>query len=218
MARGCDHYPEVMSGVTWDQRKPSDWLASNGRWYPKSTYPNGWSRSALPPAPDHGGVGSILRRLTDGTTVVPAPTLAPSGPPPSAGGNGQRPSSGRPTAPSSASTSASAPGFSVARTGRAVADATVTAHRTHTPRVAAGTPPPPALPSQSDDDLPPPPGRVRDDAPKRPPAPTPTTAVMPAPPPHEKTDLEVVAGDLGRVFGSAKKRIERALNEAAEGQ
>jgi hypothetical protein len=169
-----------MTGVTWTERQPSDWLASNGRWYAQNKYPKGWSTSALPPAPGHGGVGSILREYAG----VPADI--------------GRDTQGRRTA-------TSATGSSVARTGRVVADATVTSQSTYRSRVGPAAPPPPALPSKTR--IPDPPGRVRDDAP-----------VAPPPPAKKRDEVEVEAGDLGSVLGSAKRRIERAINESYDAQ
>lgn len=54
-----------MTGVTWDERKPGDWLASNGRWYPKSQRPRNWDTLALPPAPGHGGVTQLHGRRVE---------------------------------------------------------------------------------------------------------------------------------------------------------
>ena len=80
--------------------------------------------------------------------------------------------------------------------------------RTYRPKVASG-PPPPAQ-------LPPPPGRIRDvpdDA---------TDSPSPATPAVRKTNsgasdgIAVVAGDLGKVFGVAKRRIEKAINDSYE--
>ncbi len=202
---GC-RYDGNMSGVTWEQRQPTDWLASNGRWFPASKYPRGWSRSALPPAPDHGGVGSILRAYA-GTAASPASNPKPSTPTPNGPGNSE-------------SRSAS---HAVVRTGRGVADATVTAQRTYAPPVSAGAPPPPALATSAD--IPAPPGRIRDeqassDADPRPSAPTKVnTPYIPPPSGTAATaasgSFEVVAGDLGSVLGSARKRIAKAINDSA---
>jgi hypothetical protein len=175
-----------MSGVTWTERQPSDWLASNGRWYTQSKYPRGWSTSALPPAPGHGGVGSILREYAGVATGVrrdrevrrQATSTAPPSP-----------------------TATSTPGSSVVRTGRVVADATVTSQATHRSRVGPGAPPPAALPSQTQ--IPDPPGRIRDDAPAAPP-----------PPVRKQGEFEASAQEIDKAMGSAKQRIERAINKS----
>jgi hypothetical protein len=191
-----------MSGVTWEERNPTDWLASNGRWYPESKYPHRWFTSALPPAPGHGGVGSILRRYADAATT-PSPTgSTPSGP-----GNSESKSDSH----------------AVVRTGRGVADATVTAQRTYAPSVSAGAPPPPALGTSAG--IPAPPGRIRDeqasgDDDPRPPAPTKVNTPYIRPPSGSAAmetsgSFDVVAGDLGRVLGSARRRIEKAINDSA---
>lgn len=207
-----------MPGVSWTQRQPTDWLASNGRWYAASKYPRGWSTSALPPAPGHGDVGSILRRFVE--TAVDSGTGAMSrlgdeyddfdddqdhhdyddvedgdhgGRDWASGFTVASHSSGpaQPTAPPSPNP----PGSAVVATGRRVADATIS------------EPPPP------DASLPAPPGRISQSS--NPPPPTQAaTNVVPAPTP--KSSFEVVAGDLGTVLGSAKRRIEEAINESAE--
>ncbi|MFT7475573.1 MAG: hypothetical protein ACI81L_002512 [Verrucomicrobiales bacterium] len=185
-----------MSGVTWTQRQPSDWLASNGRWYAHSKYPKGWSTSALPPAPGHGGVGSILREYAGVAAGIGRDSQV------------RRPSSTSEQTQGTAAasrTAASPTGSSVARTGRAVADATVASQATYRPRVGPGAPPPPALPSQAK--ISDPPGRIRDDAP-----------VVPPPPVKKQDEVRVDAGDLGTVLGSAKRRIERAINESYDAQ
>ena len=198
-----------MSGVSWEKRQPTDWLASNGRWFPASEYPRGWSTSALPPAPGHGGVGSILRAYAD--TAAPQPSTAKPSPTSTAGSSGADYSELRP--------SSNAP----VRTGRGVADATVTAQRTYAAPVTAGAPPPPALGTAAD--LPAPPGRIREEeagvstAPQ-PPNPTKVnTPYIPPPAGAARTDtsgsIEVVAGDLGRVLGSARQRIKKAINDSA---
>ena len=222
-----------MDGVSWIDRQPSDWLASNGRWYPARYYPNGWSSSALPPAPGHGGANSILEKYASAAAgaiginrpAQPSPmSQADSGPSAYAGSSSSSSSEwndGEPAArprPSATSTP-SAPGFSVARSGRSVADATVTSQKTYANSVGPAAPPPPALTS------PPAPGRVRSDAPKAPSAPAapagqpefPVRAAAPAPTAASKTEFEGIAGDLGSVLGSAKKRIEKALNDSFEG-
>lgn len=214
-----------MDGVTWFERQPTDWLASNGRWYPVSKYPGRWYTSALPPAPGHGGANSILQKYAEKgaeltaksrpQTQSPTPQ-APPAKPESTSPSKSRTSGGNvPNAPAPPTASA-APGFSVTRPGRQVADATVTEQRTYANAVGAAAPPPPAIPAAVSTA----PGRVRSDAPMSPqiPAPTrtPTVAVTPAAP-VDKSDFEVVAGDLGSVLSSAKKRIEKALNDNFEG-
>lgn len=191
-----------MPGVSWSQRKPTDWLASNGRWYEASTRPRGWSTSALPPAPGHGGVGSILRRIAEtGSTAAglgssdDAPKTVPREP------KARRASSV--TQESSAPPRPSAgPSAHPAPTGRRVAQATITeAYERDNP------------------EIPPPPGRIRPELPEpaMPAPPAPRVSTIPAPiPPEPAGSFEVVAGDLGKVLGTAKKRIEKAINEAAE--
>jgi len=223
-----------MGGVTWDQRSETDWLASNGRWYPRSKFPTGWVMSSLPPAPEHAEVGSILRRVTSGFSELEqalrqddgssnaadsqnyvysetddkpgerasSPTRRPARPqrthPPQAAQT-------RPGAPASARDrtflpkEANRPGGS--------ASATVTRQSTYKPKVGSGPPPPSALP--------PPPGRIRDADDGDPASPSPSAPAVPTPPQPAATDFEVVAGDLGKVFGVAKRRIERAINESA---
>lgn len=210
-----------MAGVTWSERSQSDWLASNGRWYPRSTYPVGWTMTSLPPAPEHATVGSILRRVT-GQFDLPAiandrpapPRAAPSkAAPPKARRAPESPAaqpSRQPNSPPRPPANASDRSFlpKSPGSGRGAADAAVVGQRTYKPKVSAGPPPPAALP--------PPPGRIRDvaaDALPDPLAPKPP-AVRKEPEPTE--DFQVVAGDLGRVFGVAKRRIERAINESYE--
>jgi len=88
---------------------------------------------------------------------------------------------------------------------RRTAEATVVDQRSHSSRLPAGSPPMPAI------GAPPPPGRVRDDAPEMPP---PAERNLPAPPPPAPTS--VVAGDLGRVVGSARAKIEKRIEDAIE--
>ncbi len=201
-----------MPGVSWDERESTDWLASNGRWYGQSKYPRGWSTSALPPAPGHGGVGEILRRFVGTASpeiTMTAPSTSPSTSTFSVDGDDSEFSAGWSVAsdgpaPPAASAS-SAPGTSVVGTGRRVASATITAPARPAP--AQGLPAPPgrlgALPKAT----PPMPA-----PPKKPNAPNPPP---PAPAP-QSASVDVVAGDLGNVFGTAKRRIERAINESAE--
>lgn len=203
-----------MPGVSWDDRESTDWLASNGRWYEQSKHPRGWSTSALPPAPGHGGVGEILRRFVG--TASPDITMTTASTPPSAStfsvdGDDSEFSAGWSVAsdgprPPSASAS-SAPGTSVVRTGRHVASATVTEPA-----------PPSPVPAQ---ELPAPPGRLGALPKAAPPMPAPPKKLnAPKPPPpapaRQTASVDVVAGDLGKVLGSAKRRIERAINESAE--
>ena len=225
-----------MEGVSWIDRQPSDWLASNGRWYPARTYPNGWSSSALPPAPGHGGANSVMQKYANaaagamglGSSGSTSTSSAPYEPVyQSSDSDWDDPDVARPR-PTPTPTPTPTPGFSVARSGRSVADATVTSQRTYANRVGPAAPPPPAIASPA------PPGRVRPDAPAAstgavpgrepefpPPPATPTPSVpaktpaVPAAPP--KTEFEVIAGDLGSVLGSARKRIEKALNDSFEG-
>lgn len=226
-------------GVTWDKRSPNDWLASNGKWYPSSSYPRGWETSALPPAPGEGGVGSILRKYAEKAAEATgldldfgddAPSTAPPRPNPSRVTKTKtpRPTAAPPTGPRSSSGPLPDPpkmskppsGFSVMDPGRRrVADATVTNERDFAHKVGAGAPPPKQL------STPPPPGRVSS-GPKPPPAsPAPPTgssvpAVQKPPPPKSAAvgGFDVIAGDFGKVLGGAKKRIEEALNDAYEGK
>ena len=205
-----------MSGVTWNERSDNDWLASNGRWYPRSKYPAGWGATSLPPAPEHasGAVGSILRRAA--SLIEPDGSASGSGPlsPPSRPSRPATPTPPRQQAPPSPGRAdASGHSFLPKEPQRPTgpADAQVVRQRTYKPKVAPGPPPPSALP--------PPPGRVRDagnaPSPPAPPNPAPP-AVSQTPPPRDQSDLEIVAGDLGKVLGVAKRRISRAINEAAE--
>lgn len=201
-----------MSGVGWDQRKDGDWLASNGRWYPGNTRPRGWDRTALPPAPDHeasrgsalasvrsrfeDAAGAASQRISDG---FESETEAPTVPPPAH----------TPT-PAHSASSAPAPrgdtSFVTTRPRTAgTAEATVVDQREHASRLPQGTPPMPAI------GAPPPPGRIRDDAPEMP---APADTNLPAPPPPAPSSI--VAGDLGRVLGSARAKIEKRIEDAIE--
>ena len=80
-------------GVSWADRDSTDWLASNGRWYPASNYPRGWNRTALPPAPGQGGIGSILRKYAEAA----AENLNLDLPTEGAGTSGAPPTSSRPS-------------------------------------------------------------------------------------------------------------------------
>lgn len=195
-----------MPGVSWSQRSPTDWLASNGRWYEASTRPRDWSTSALPPAPGHGGIGSILGRIAEAGST--AAGLGSSNDEPSVvrrrpTGPGSPKPPPRPSAPAPAK-----PGSSVrpAPTGRRVAEATIT--ETY---------------EQQNPAIPPPPGRLRpEETPEvaLPAPPAPKESTIPPPSPGaagaEAGSFEVVAGDLGRVLGTAKRRIEKAINDSAE--
>lgn len=196
-------------------REPTDWLASNGRWYPARHYPNGWNSSALPPAPGHGRANSILQKYASAASGVTGLGNADQEAP--FGDVYKTPPAPRPATESEPPATSDRSFF---RSSPPVAKATVTSQRTYAHKVGAGAPPAPAL------SPPPPPGRVRSDAPD---APGPRTKVPGRqPPPHgsrpasatsadDASDVEVTAGDLGAVFGSAKKRIEKALNDAYEG-
>ena len=204
-----------MEGRTWDERKPGDWLASNGRWYQQSKRPRGWNLLALPPAPGHGAVTRVFGR-THSTADTPSQRQTSTATP-------RQSTSPPPREP--VSTAAGAPGpppqpnpsSSVVRTGRRVADATATHVSTYKRRIERGPqsagslPAPPS--SQSEPTTPEPPGR-------RPSAPTPPAA-PPAVRPrttHKSPTAADVAGDLGRVISNAKKRLEEAINEASKGQ
>ena len=233
-----------MSGVTWSERQPGDWLASNGRWYPASKRPRGWSFLALPPAPGHGMAASIQR--ADGTSEQNSysPPAATTHSPPPQGWSSQSASTPPPQPPPRPSSSSQ-----VVQTGRRVAEATVTNVSTYKRRIgsearakaelppssAQTSGPPPPSPSQPVQ--PPPqsaaPGRVS----KQPPPPArvasqgPPARVTSQGPPARvtsqgivRTDPTVVAkasaagyaGDFGRVLGKARKKLEDAINEAAQ--
>ncbi len=239
-----------MAGATWNDRQPTDWLASNGKWYASSSYPRGWDSTALPPAPGHGGVTSILKKYTKAVTDVQSDFMDRLGGPESDGaeyrsydafGNYEddeqyeyeddfvlheepprrEPPRTKTPPPPSSERPAPPTGFSVAKSGRTVAPATVTAQRDYAEKLGSGTLPPPSLGAG---DTPPPPGRLSPPSPPGVPAPpappkppTPARAVEPAPAP-QTPNLEVLAGDLGKVLGSARKKIEKALNDSYEGQ
>lgn len=234
-----------MAGSTWNDRQPTDWLASNGRWYSSSTYPRGWEGTALPPAPGHGGATSVLSKyakmataavgLDDEPDYVTFGSASDSPPPVQSSdqhSNRPPPRSKTPPAPPSrsaspsASSASSASGFSVVKSGRQVADATVTNQRDYAEKLPSGTPAPPSLgagSSTSDEAaVPASPGRLSRETPQPPTASTePTHAVEPrqAPTPATKPSdsLEVLAGDLGAVLGGARRKIQKALNDAYEG-
>ncbi len=188
-----------MAGVTWTNRRPSDWLASNGRWYPESQYPTGWGTSALPPAPGHAGSGAVLQKVrSDGAEIFDRFEGSPGS------------TSPRTKTQAGGSTSTTSPARTPPQRGSASAN--VVSTRNMSPKLTSGPKPPPQLPPPGEDP-PAPPGRVRTR-----PAQTPAVA-PPPPPPTPKTEgsggLDVVAGDLGRVFGTAKKRIQEAIEESA---
>ena len=201
-----------MPGVNWDERERTDWLASNGRWYPETDYPRGWSTSALPPAPGHGGVGSILRRFVGtASPEVSAPSASSSDVDVESGDDGfaagwtVESEQARPSTPRSAPTGA--PGAAIVPTGRRVAEATIspTAQR---PPATQGLPAPPGrlgAPPKRTRAVPAPPTQPR----TPPPAPSPSATPQPR-------SFDVVAGDLGKVLGTAKRRVSKAINEAAE--
>ncbi|RZV40960.1 MAG: hypothetical protein EX269_16985 [Acidimicrobiales bacterium] len=198
-----------MTGVTWDERKEGWWLASNGRWYAPDSYPRGWNMSALPPAPgqvETGAASQVLRRLRGALDIAEASpatmpaTLAdtrdtpPASPPPQArqsrpSDSGTPPPRRAPTPPSAQAQNAAAR----AKRERQVASATVSSSSTHKSRLPSAPPAPAQLPRAT----------------SRPPSPP---ARRKAPPPPQN----VVAGDLGSVFGAARAKIEKAINEAAE--
>ncbi len=230
-----------MSGVTWDQRNPGDWLASNGRWYPESQRPRWWDTLALPPAPGHGGASSLHERAeatappraTNRTRATTRTTTAKRPPAP------RRPSSSSTTSSTASSSpapprssSAPPPASPVTPTGRRVAPATASDVRTYKYRLPTGQASPQGLPPASEwrDDQ----ADGDDDAGTLPPAPTDPTNSAPAPPGRlvpgrqgqartqpqtvAKASASAYAGDLGRVLGKARKKIEDAINEAAEGK
>lgn len=205
-----------MPGVSWSERGPTDWLASNGRWYEQSKYPHGWSTSALPPAPGHGGVGSILRRFTG--TASPEITV-PTASSFSVDGTDEEFSAGwsvgsdastststsTPTATSNPTATPAGPRVSVVPTGRRVASATITEP---SPRPPAPTKAVPAPPGRL--------GALPTAAPPMPAPPTNTPNAQPPAPAPQSTSFDVVAGDLGKVLGTAKRRIEKAINDSAQ--
>lgn len=208
-----------MAGASWDDRQPTDWLASNGKWYPSSHYPRGWVGTALPPAPGHGAAASALATAplrTHSTSQAPpqnrppprVKTASPSRDRDRDRGQGQGQSSG----------------FSVAKTGRRVAQATVADQRDYAHKLSSGAPPPPPL---GTGEAPTSPGRVRELPPAPNPPGEPSWPAVPnsiersQAPPAPKTpaqNFEVIAGDLGKVLGGARKKIKKALDDAYEGQ
>lgn len=175
-----------MSGVTWNERQPGDWLASNGRWYPESQRPRRWPFLSLPPAPGHG---RFVTRSQGATEFADA-----------SGAQSSHSDADEPRSSSWASNRAQDVSTEVVRTGRRVADATVTNSKTFKRRIdpshrAAGELPAPGPSAGQGSQSPPPP-------PKR------------TPPPPGRT----VAKDFGKVVGQARKKIEQAINEAATEQ
>ena len=221
-----------MNGVTWDKRKPGDWLASNGRWFPQSSYPRGWDTLALPPAPGHGSAASTQSWLLEKAAAAGNAAVVSAG---SAGWKAEReaarPSNSPPPPANSSTTSTQGTGSTAPRkssprpsttrdpqTGRRVADATATKVSTYKKRISAGERPtaalPPSLPPDEewrDSDVPAPPGRV-DNAPPPPIVRNKSKRIVAQP--TQPTDF---AGDLGRVLGKARKRVEEAINEASKG-
>lgn len=206
-----------MNGVTWDKRKPGDWLASNGRWFPQSSYPRGWDTLALPPAPGHGSGASTHRWLLEKAEAAGTTARAVTSTAASVSANQVRDAASRshstPAPPPSNSSTTRDP-----QTGRRVADATATKVSTYKKRISAGERPtaalPPSLPPDEewrDSDVPAPPGRV-DNAPPPPIVRDKSKRIVAQP--TQPTDF---AGDLGRVLGKARKRVEEAINEASKG-
>ena len=228
-----------MSGVTWDQRNPGDWLASNGRWYPESQRPRGWDALALPPAPEHGGAARVHNAVRANTSspIKPRRTTRPDPWLPwddSDEWSEEPTSSGSPAPPSPPAQRSSPPPAPTksSATGRRVAPATASDVRTYKYRLPTGQASPQGLPPASEwrDDQ----ADGDDDAGTLPPAPTDPTNSAPAPPGRlvpgrqgqartqpqtvAKASASAYAGDLGRVLGKARKKIEDAINEAAEGK
>lgn len=193
-----------MTGVTWDERKPGDWLASNGRWYPKSQRPRNWDTLALPPAPGHGGVTQLHgRRVESGSRPQPRPRPAP-GPP---GPPGRAAAEPRPDA--------RAPGTEVVPTGRRVADATATHVSTYKRRIERGPAPPASLPAPDPwRDVPPP---SNTPAPPAPPGRVGSAGGgQPRTPPRSVDKTVTPADALGSVLNRARKRIEEAIEESSQ--
>jgi len=199
-----------MTGVTWDERKEGWWLASNGRWYAPDSYPRGWNMSALPPAPgqvETGAASQVLRRLRGALDIAEASpatmpaTLADTRDTPSTSPQSDQfrpqpqPTAARtpPPRPSPSRPSAQAQNAAArVERERQAASATVSSSSTHKSRLPSAPPAPAQLPPPSNPPSPP--------------------ARRKAPPPPQN----VVAGDLGSVFGAARAKIEKAINEAAE--
>lgn len=223
-----------MPGLNWTDRRDGDWLASNGRWYPPKDYPRGWSMSSLPPAPGHdlergtGGLFSSAARSFQtaadsaakavgsepGATAPPRPTTAT--PPPAAA---------RPKPSQTAQPIRRTPGL---------ADAVVVSQSTHRSRLdpgaapSKGLPPAPGRVSEDAPDLPkapppsssPPPPKSSVPPPRSsPPPPTrspSTSSSGPKRPPmptvgNAKSGVDSVSGELGRALGSARSKLDRAI-------
>ena len=240
-----------MNGVTWDERQPTDWLASNGRWYPRSHYPRHWDMLALPPAPGHGLVAGLRRSADDASSTThatqrppqqPPSTRTSTRPPPRTNPSSAPPPPRRPAPPTTplqkAPPSAPAPPITAQRPQPRTAEAEATNVRTYKYRIEPGAAPPKGLPSARD--LPPPPGRLaplpgNDGQPASQQAPSPAPASAPPArvesPPTPPTPgrpkkasgsssalsgISVFGKDFEQVLGSARKRIEEAIEDSAD--
>lgn len=218
-----------------NEGQPTGWHRM-GSGTPAAAYPRGWSFSSLPPAPGHGNAASLMDKYirqpigTDTPNTRPQnanvqaqsqpPTSTSQARPQATSATRPPPRTKTPPPPPASSGAPTSSGFSVAKTGRRVAQATVTNQRDYATPLENPTPPTPRLESG---DIPSAPGRVSNApaAPKPPPAPNyparPNAySPVPAAPSPPKSGVEVIAGDFGKVLGGAKKRIEEALNEAIE--
>lgn len=190
-------YDEAMSGVTWSERQPGDWLASNGRWYSASKYPRGWNVLALPPAPGHGLAHRSLR-------TEPEPVSQSSGRSVRSQSTEASQSPGR-VRTQRASTN-------VETAGRKVADATVTGVSNYKRRIdpaersSSALPPPPRQPPPPGTDLTQM-GQEQNST---------SNDALGSLSTVFSTSAESYAGDLGRVLGKARRKIEEAINEATE--
>ncbi len=163
-----------MNGATWDERQPSDWLASNGRWYPRSEYPSRWDMLALPPAPGHGLATSLESRITERVPSQPKRSAPSRQQPSRQQPSRQQPSRQQPSRQQPARAAAPPP---LGSQGAApppprrpapppsppgpqprTAPAEATNVRTYKYRIEQGAPPPKGLPSAQD--TPAPPGRI----------------------------------------------------------
>lgn len=189
-----------MSGVTWDERKEGMWLASNGRWYPASQYPVGWNMTALPPAPgqaEHGVASEVLRRMRGVIETQTPPDLSPAAIPDS-------------FKPAPEQTAGNDPWAGAAQAPPRPTSTAPPARRSTSAPVRRPSPPPPASATVTRQST------YSERLPSAPPAPKsigapPPRTKTPPPPSSSKT---VVAGDLGAVFGAARAKIEKAINEA----